>query len=540
MLGLMQKGQLTVDRLLTHAARWHGRTEVVWNDNDGLRHRTDYAATLERAKQVSNALLGVGIRFGDRVGTLGWNSAQHFEAWYGTVGIGAVCHTLNPRLLADQLAYLVSHAGDRVIFADRACLPILESILPNCPSVEHVVIFDTDDVSSIPGSHISVHGFASWIARFDAECSWGDFDEQTAAGLCYTSGTTGDPKGVLYSHRSNYLHSLITCQADGINLSARDTVLLLVPMYHANAWGLVYSAPMVGAKLVLPGQRVDGATLYELIECEGVTFAAGVPTVWQGLLNYCRDNGKKITSLKRAMVAGSVCPEIIIRQFMEHGVEVLHAWGMTEASPLATISVPDREVAAMPLDDRIRFTLKQGRTLPGIDLKLTDENGGRVPHDGLSSGRLHVKGETIVGHYFGREDSDILDAEGFFDTGDIASVDERGYMQVTDRAKDVIKSGGEWISSADLENIALGYPKAALCAVIGISHPKWDERPLLLMKLKDGQQATADEVLAYLEGKIAKWWTPDEVCFIDDIPLGATGKIDKKILRDRFSTFRFP
>ncbi|MBB6123011.1 long-chain fatty acid--CoA ligase [Sphingobium subterraneum] len=539
MLGLMQKGQLTVDGLLCHAARWYAHTDVVWNDSDAVRHRTTYAESLARAKQVSNALLSVGVGLGDRIGTLGWNSAQHFEAWYGIVGIGAVCHTLNPRLLADQLAYLVGHAGNRVIFADRACLPILEAILPRCPSVEHVVIFDAEDVVAIPGSSVPVHGFASWIAPFDTECLWGDFDEQTAAGLCYTSGTTGDPKGVLYSHRSNYLHSLITCQADGLDLSARDTVLLLVPMYHANAWGLVYSAPMVGAKLVLPGQRVDGATLYDLIESEGVTFAAGVPTVWQGLLNYCRETGKKITTLKRAMVAGSVCPEIIIRQFLEHGVEVLHAWGMTEASPLATISAPDTVVAALPLDERIRYTLKQGRTLPGIDIKLTDEDGGRVPHDGTSPGRLHIKGETIVGRYFGREDINILDDEGYFDTGDIATIDERGYMQVTDRAKDVIKSGGEWISSAELENIALGHPKAALCAVIGIPHPKWDERPLLLIKLREGHDATPDEILAYLDGKIAKWWTPDEVRFIDDIPLGATGKIDKKVLRERYSSLRF-
>lgn len=539
MFGLMQKGQLTVDALLSHAARWYADTEVVWNDNSAARHRTTYAECMGRAKQVSNALKSMGIGLGDRIGTLGWNSAQHFDAWYGAVGIGAVCHTLNPRLLAEQIAYLVDHAGDRVIFADQACLPILEAILPQCPSVEHVVIFDTEAGAVIPGSSVPVRGFASWLAPFDTECVWGDFDEQTAAGLCYTSGTTGEPKGVLYSHRSNYLHSLITCQADGLDLSARDTVLLLVPMYHANAWGLVYSAPMVGAKLVLPGQRVDGATLYDLIESEGVTFAAGVPTVWQGLLNYCRESGRRITTLKRAMVAGSVCPEIIIRQFLDHGVEVLHAWGMTEASPLATISAPDREVAAMPLDERIRYMLKQGRTLPGIDLKLTDEEGRCVPHDGKSPGRLHIKGETIVGSYFGREAASILDSEGYFDTGDIATIDERGYMQVTDRAKDVIKSGGEWISSAELENIALGHPKAALCAVIGIPHPKWDERPLLLVKLHEGQHASAEEIFGFLEGKIAKWWTPDEIRFVDDIPLGATGKIDKKVLRERYSARRF-
>ncbi|KQX23256.1 MULTISPECIES: long-chain-fatty-acid--CoA ligase [unclassified Sphingomonas] len=536
MFGLMQEGQLTLDALLSHAARWHGGTEVVWNDNQGARHRTVYADCLGRAKQVSNALLAAGIRLGDRIGTLGWNSAQHFEAWYGTVAIGAVCHTLNPRLLPDQIGYLVRHAGNRVIFADSACLSILETILPACPMVEQVIFFDDETICLIDGSAVSVDGFSAWIGRHGADCDWGGFDERTAAGLCYTSGTTGNPKGVLYSHRSNYLHSLITCQADGLNLASTDTVLLLVPMYHANAWGLVYSAPMAGARLVLPGQRVDGATLYELIESEGVTFAAGVPTVWQGLLKYCRETGSRLTRLKRAVVAGSVCPETIVREFLEHDVEVLHAWGMTEASPLATLSSPDREVAAMPLDDRIRYSLKQGRTLPGVDLKLTDDHGRRLPHDGRTPGRLHVKGETIVGAYFGQEDIAILDGEGFFDTGDIATIDHRGYMQITDRAKDVIKSGGEWISSVDLETIALGHPKAELCAVIGVPHPKWDERPLLLMKLKGGAVATAEEILAYLDGKIAKWWMPDEVRFVDEIPLGATGKIDKKKLRDSHST----
>jgi fatty-acyl-CoA synthase len=532
MFGLMQAGQLTLDALLSHAARWHGRTEVVWNDNHDERHRSTYEACHGRAKQVSNALLAMGIKQGDRIATLGWNSGPHFEAWYGAVAIGAVCHTLNPRLLADQIAYLVDHAADRIIFADRACLPILQAILPKCPTVERVIFFDDEDSSSIDGSAVPVEGFATLIGRYADECGWGGFDEQSAAGLCYTSGTTGKPKGVLYSHRSNYLHSLFSCQADGLNLSSRDTVLLLVPMYHANAWGLVYSAPMVGAKLVLPGQHVDGATLYQLIESEGVTFAAGVPTVWQGLLKHCRESGCKLTTLKRAMVAGSVCPETIIREFMEHGVEVLHAWGMTEASPLATVSSPDRKIVALPLEKRIPYMLKQGRTLPGIDFKLTDEHGRKLPHDGKTPGQLHVKGETIVGAYYGQNETRILDDEGFFNTGDIATIDDRGYMQITDRAKDVIKSGGEWISSVELENIALGHPKAELCAVIGVPHPKWDERPMLLMKLKSGQAATSEEISSYLDGKIANWWMPDEIIFVSDIPLGATGKIDKKRLRE--------
>ncbi len=539
MFGLMQQGQLTLDVLLSHAARWHGNTEVVWNDDRGKRHRTSYAACRRRAKQVSNALRSIGIGLGDRIGTLGWNGAPHFEAWYGAVAIGAVCHTLNPRLLAGQIAYLVNHAADRVIFADRACLPILAAILPGCPTVEQIIIFDDEHVKPIERSTALFEGFGSWIGRFGDECEWGGFDEQTAAGLCYTSGTTGDPKGVLYSHRSNYLHSLISCQADGLGLSSRDTVLLLVPMYHANAWGLVYSAPMVGAKLVLPGQHVDGARLYELIESEGVTFAAGVPTVWQGLLRHCRETGRRLTALRRAVVAGSVCPETLVREFLDHGVEVLHAWGMTEASPLATVSTPDREIAAMPLEERIRYTLKQGRTLPGVDFKLTDEQGRRLAHDGNTPGRLYVKGETIVGAYYGQPERGILDDEGYFDTGDIATIDERGYMQVTDRAKDVIKSGGEWISSVELENISLGFPGAELCAVIGIPHPKWDERPLLLVKLKKGCTGEQADMLSYLDGRIPKWWMPDEVRFVPDIPLGSTGKIDKKQLRERYSELRF-
>jgi fatty-acyl-CoA synthase len=540
MFGLMQDRPLTLDQLLDHAARWHGQTEIVSAQGGEAGRRSTYAAARLRAKKVSNALIEAGVRPGDRVGTMGWNSLAHFEAWYGIVGIGAVCHTLNPRLLPEQIGYLVRHADDQVLLADKACLAILKEILPNCPSVRLVVLLDGVVATPFALGSARVVGYEDWIGACASECVWGQFDERSAAGLCYTSGTTGNPKGVLYSHRSNYIHTLITSQADSLDLSARDTILLIVPMYHANAWGAVYSAPMVGAKLVLPGQAMDGASIYALMEEEGVTFSLGVPTVWQALLAHCRETGARFSTLKRATIGGSACPESIIREFRDvHGVEVIHGWGMTETSPLATVSTPDREVAAMGLDDQVAFKLKQGRLLPLLDLKLVDESGQRLPHDGASAGRLMIKGMTVAAAYFGDEDHSLLDQEGYFDTGDIATIDERGYMQITDRAKDVIKSGGEWISSVDIENIAMGHPKAELCAVIGIAHPKWQERPLLLVKLRPGATAKPADFLDHLNGKIARWWMPDEVRFVEDIPLGATGKIDKKVLRERFSEFEF-
>ncbi len=540
MLGLMQDVDLTLDRLFDHAARWHGATEVVWRAADGVVRRTTYAAAHARAKQVSNALLAAGMERGDRIATLAWNSGPHLEAWYGIIGVGAICHTLNPRLSTEQIAYLARHAGDRMILADKACLPILEQILPACPAVERVVLFDDDDARPIAGFDGQVQSYAAFVAGQSAVCAWGGFEERTAAGLCYTSGTTGNPKGVLYSHRSNYIHALMTLGPDALNLSARDTVLLVVPMYHANAWGVVYSAPMVGARLVLPGQRLDGASIHALMEAEQVTFANGVPTVWQMLLTHLRETGQRLTSLKRVTVGGSACPESIIREFRDdHGVDVVQGWGMTETSPLATVSIPDREIAALPAEEQVRFKLKQGRLLAGLDLKLTDDAGRRLPHDGATPGRLMIKGPTIASGYFGGEGGSVLDDEGFFDTGDVATLDRHGYMQITDRAKDVIKSGGEWISSVDLENLAVGHPKAALCAVIGVPHPKWDERPLLLVKLKPGVSADPAEFLDYLDGRIAKWWMPDEVRFVDDIPLGPTGKIDKKALRERFGGVAF-
>jgi fatty-acyl-CoA synthase len=532
----MQETPLTLDRLLDHAARWHGRREIVWRTAAGDVARTCYAEIHSRAKQVSHALLEAGIAPGDRVATLAWNGAEHLAAWYGALGVGAVLHTLNPRLFLEQLVFIVNHAEDRVILADPACAGLLGELLPSCPSVERVVFFC--DAAQRPATAYAADAFEDWIAGRPTSAGWGGFDERTAAGLCYTSGTTGDPKGVLYSHRSNYLHAMMTLQPDALNLSGRDVILLLVPMYHANAWSVVYSAPMLGAKLVLPGQKMDGASLYELIEGEGVTYSAAVPTVWETLLTHLKETGGPLSTLKRVTTGGAACPESIIRAFHdEHGVEVMQGWGMTETSALATAASPTPELARLSFDEQMPSKLKAGRLLCNLDLKLTDDAGERLPHDGKAVGRLMIKGPTVARAYY-RGEAEVLDADGFFDTGDVATIDADGFVQITDRAKDVIKSGGEWISSIDVENLAMGHPKARLCAVIGVAHPKWGERPILLVQLRDGCTAEPAEFLAYLEGKIAKWWMPDEVVFVPEIPLNATGKIDKKRIRQELAGHR--
>ena len=539
MLGRMQDWPLTVDRILDHAKAWHGDREIVTRSVEGPIVRTTYAEVHKRAKRISNALRAMGIQPGDRVATLAWNSARHLEAWYGIMGIGAVCHTLNPRLFSEQLIYIINHAEDQVIFTDLTFAPLLAQIREHIPTVKHFVVL-TDEAhltDQLPGAV----AYESLVAGHSDDCVWGGFDENTPAGLCYTSGTTGNPKGVLYTHRSNFLHTLVTASADVLGIGGRDIILPIVPMFHANAWGIAFSAPAVGAKLVMPGPKLDGASVHELIEAEGVTFSAAVPTVWQMLLAHLRQTGGKLTTLKRVAIGGSAVPEAIVRGFRdEYGVDVTHAWGMTETSPLGTIASPSYKVAEMDEETQLSFKLKQGRPPLGIDLRLLDDNGKELPHDGQTFGRLMVKGPFVVGQYFKGDGGEILDSEGFFDTGDVATIDEYGYMQITDRAKDVIKSGGEWISSIEIENIAAGHPKAELAAVIGVAHPKWDERPLLLVKLRPGESGTKDEFLKFLDGKIAKWWTPDDVVFVDDIPLGATGKIDKKILRQRMSDYVLP
>jgi len=540
MQGRMQDWPLTVDRILDHAKAWHGGSEVVSRSIEGPIVRTTYADIHDRAKRLSNALKAMGVGHGDRVATLAWNTGRHIEAWYGIMGIGAVCHTLNPRLFADQLCYIINHAEDKVLFTDLTFLPILLQNRDKMPTVKHfVVMTDREGMKGVdfPGALC----FEDLVEQNSPDVAWGGFGEETPAGLCYTSGTTGNPKGVLYTHRSNFLHTLVTMGRDVMGLSATDVVLPVVPMFHANAWGLAFSCPAVGAKMVMPGAKLDGASVHELLETEGVTFSAAVPTVWQMLLTHLRETKGRLTTLKRVVIGGSAVPEAIVRGFRdEFGVSVTHAWGMTETSPLGTLATPTRAISMMSDEEQLRFTLKQGRPPVGMELKLVNDAGEPLPHDGTTFGRLMVRGPFVVGEYFKGDGGEILDADGFFDTGDVATIDEFGFMQITDRAKDVIKSGGEWISSIEIENLAMGHPKAAICAVIGAAHPKWDERPVLLVKLKDGETATKEEFLQFLEGKIAKWWTPDDVVFVDEIPLGATGKIDKKLIRQRMEGYVLP
>jgi len=530
--GLMQEWSLTTDRLLDHAARWHGARNVATRRPDGSIGRKNYADVHCDAKRLSSALLAAGIQAGDCVATLAMNGVEHLEAWYAISGIGAICHTLNPRLSDEQLVYIVGHAQDRIILADAAFAPILERILPACACVERIVFFTPP--ADAPDFNTPQCMLSDFIDGGSGEAEWGGFDERSAAGLCYTSGTTGNPKGVLYSHRSNFLHALTTLQPDVFGFRACDVVMPVVPMYHANAWAVVFSAPAAGSKLVMPGARLDGASLLELIEEEGVTVALGVPTVWLGLLQHLAETGRRPATLKRVIIGGGACPERVIRGFSELGIEPLHAWGMTEMSPVGGVGALTPEIAALPFDEQMPWRLKQGRSPVGIDLKLLDEVNGRVPHDGVTPGRLFARGPAIASGYY-RDERTILDAEGYLDTGDIATIDEQGFMRITDRAKDVIKSGGEWISSIDIENAAMMHPKVALAAVVGKSDDKWGERPVLFLELVSGDQATAAEITAFLEGRIPKWWMPDEVIFMDAMYIGATGKIDKKRVRQQLA-----
>jgi fatty-acyl-CoA synthase len=539
MLGLMQDWPLTVDKIIDHARNWHGDREVVTRSVEGPIVRTTYGQIHERARRVSNALKGWGIKPGDRVATLAWNTGNHIEAWYGIMGIGAVCHTLNPRLFPEQLVYIINHAEDRIIFVDLTFVPLLEAILPHIPKVERVIIMT--DAAHMPQTKLpKAEAYEDAIAGQSADVVWGDFEENTAGGLCYTSGTTGNPKGVLYSHRSNFLHTFMAMQSTVVGAKTTEVILPVVPMFHANAWGIAFVGPASGAKLVMPGAKMDGASIYELLESEKVTFSAAVPTVWQGLLAHMREHDLKLSTVTRVLIGGSAVPESLIRAFHDDfGIEVLQGWGMTETSPIGTLSNMTPELAQLPFEEQLAYRTKQGTPPLGIELKLKDDAGQALTHDGAAVGHLMVKGPTVAASYF-REERSIVDDEGFFDTGDVATVDDQGFMQITDRSKDVIKSGGEWISSIEIENIAVGHPKVELAAVIGATHPKWDERPVLLLKLKDGEALDKQEHLDFLTGKIAKWWMPDDVVAVDEIPLGATGKIDKKLLRERMKDYRLP
>ncbi len=539
MLGLMQDWPLLCHRVIDHAAINHGDRPVITRSVEGPIHHTNYREIRARALRVAQRLERDGIKLGDRVATLGWNTWRHLESWYGILGIGAVYHTVNPRLFAEQIIWIVNHAGDRVMMTDLTFVPLLEKIADKLPNIERYIVFT--DAAHMPATTLrNAVPYEEWLAEADGDFAWKSFDENTAAGMCYTSGTTGHPKGVLYSHRSNILHTMLALQPDAFGMSSRDIILPIVPLFHANGWGLAYSAPMAGCSLVMPGARLDGASVYELITEYNVTCSAAVPTVWLLLLQYLEKSGGKLPNLKRVLIGGSAVPRAMIKTFWEdYGVEVFHAWGMTEMSPLGTVGTLKPEYAALPAEAIFDVKQKQGYTPFGVEMKITDDANKDAPWDGKSFGRIKVRGFAVAKAYY-NDNTPILDHDGFFDTGDVGTMDRYGYMQITDRSKDVIKSGGEWISSIDLENLAVGYPKVAEAAVIGVNHPKWGERPLMVIVLKEGQSATKEEILGFLEGKIASWWMPDDVVFVGAIPHTATGKIQKTTLRDQFKDHVLP
>jgi fatty-acyl-CoA synthase len=531
MLGLMMDRPLLISDLLRHADRHHGATEIVTKtvegankDGTGAVHRYTYHDAHVRARKLANALKKLGVQPTDRVATLAWNTHRHFEIYYAVAGSGAVIHTINPRLFPDQMAYIGNHAEDKVVFYDTTFAPLVEKLKPQLATVKHWIALD-----------------ATYEKLIEAESDsfeWPTFDEKTAACLCYTSGTTGNPKGALYSHRSTLIHAYASALPDALNLSARDVVLPVVPMFHVNAWGLPYACALTGAKLVFPAQHLDGKSLYQLFESEGVTMSAGVPTVWLGLLNFMKEQKLRFSTLKRVVIGGSACPPAMIRAFQEeYGVFVLHAWGMTEMSPLGTVTTFKAKHLKESEEERVKLQNKQGRALFGVDLRIVGEDGRELPWDGRAFGDLQVRGPWVIKSYFKGEGGDPL-REGWFPTGDVCTIDPDGYIQVTDRSKDVIKSGGEWISSIDLENIAVAHPAIAEAAVIGVKHPKWDERPIVVAVKKPGKDVTREELLKFYEGKIAKWWLPDDVVFVSELPHTATGKLSKLTLRQTMKDYK--
>ncbi|KGE04749.1 3-(methylthio)propionyl-CoA ligase [Pseudohaliea rubra] len=541
MNGSMMDVPLTITSIMHHADRVNGDSEIVSVTRDNPRHRYRYRDAFRRTRQLANAIAGWGLGSGDRVATLAWNDYRHFETYYAAACSGYVCHTINPRLFPEQIVYIINHAEDRAVFVDADFLPLVEAVADKCPGVEHWVVL-TDEAhmpeTSLPGAicyERLVHGHSD---QFD----WPDLDEQQACALCYTSGTTGNPKGVLYSHRSTLMHAYATLMPDALGLSRNDAVLPIVPMFHVNAWGLPYAAPMVGAKIVFPGSKMgDGETLTALMNEEQVTRSAGVPTVWLNLLAYLRESGKTIESLKQVIVGGAACPLSIMEAFERHGVETRVGWGMTEMSPLGSANASWESRDSYDPESFAKLRQKAGRPIFGVEMKIVDDDGKALPWDGQAYGSLKVRGPWICSSYFKLDGTDAHAEDGWFETGDVATIDPEGYMAITDRTKDVIKSGGEWISSIDVENVATDHPKVAEAAVIGRYHPKWSERPLLIVvKAAGGEDLTAEEMLAWFEGRIAKWWTPDAVEFVDELPHGATGKIQKVDLREHFRDYEFP
>jgi acyl-CoA synthetase (AMP-forming)/AMP-acid ligase II len=540
MLGLMQNQPLLISGLIQHAERHHGDAEVVSRRVEGDLHRSSWAQVARRSRQVAHALDAMNLLFSDRVATLAWNGYRHLELYFGVSGSGRVLHTINPRLHPDQIAWIANHAEDQVLCFDMTFLPLVQAVHARCPMIrQYVALCDADKLpqdSGIP----NLVSYEAWIAGQPTSYDWPVFDENSASSMCYTSGTTGNPKAALYSHRSTTLHAYAAALPDVMCLSARDAVLPVVPMFHVNAWGIPYSAALTGCKLVFPGPAMDGKSIYELIEAEKVSYAAGVPTVWQMLLGHMKPGKLRFSTLKRTVIGGSACPPAMITAFNDdYGVEVLHAWGMTEMSPLGTLCTLKNRHLDLPAAEKMKIRLKQGRAIYGVDMKIVDGDGKELPWDGKAYGDLYVKGPWVIREYFKGEGGDPL-IDGWLPTGDVATIDAEGYMQITDRSKDVIKSGGEWISSIDVENIAVAHPAVAMAACIGMRHPKWDERPVVVVVKKPGAELTREELLKFYEGKTAKWQIPDDVIFVDAIPLGATGKMLKTRLREQLKDYALP
>lgn len=540
MLGLMQSQQLLISSLIEFAERHHGDGEIVSRRVEGDIHRYTYKDVAKRSRQVAGALDGLNVPFSGRVATLAWNGYRHLELYFGVSGSGRVLHTLNPRLHPDQIVWIANHAEDVVLCFDMSFLPIVKAVHARCTTIKHyVAMCDAAKLpvdSGIPG----LLSYEAWIGAQTGNYKWPSFDENSASSMCYTSGTTGNPKAALFSHRSTLLHAFAAALPDAMCISARDTILPVVPMFHANAWGVPYSAAMTGAKMVFPGPAMDGKSIFELIESEKVNFAAGVPTIWQMLLSHMQAGGLRFSTLKRTVIGGAACPPAMIAAFHDdYGVEVLHAWGMTEMSPLGTVCTLKNKHLTMTSDEKMKIRLKQGRGIFGVDMKIVDGAGQDLPWDGKTYGDLMVKGPWIISDYFKGEGGSPL-VDGWFPTGDVATIDTDGYMQITDRSKDVIKSGGEWISSIDVENIAMAHPAVAMAACIGIKHPKWDERPIIAVVKKAGSEVSSDELIKFYDGRLAKWQIPDDVVFVDAIPLGATGKMQKTKLREMLKDYKLP
>ena len=540
MFGAMQDVPLLVNRILDHALVNHPEREIVSRLVEGNIHRETYADAHLRSRKLSQALQALGFGQGDVLATLAWNTHRHFEAWYAITGIGGVYHTLNPRLFAEQLSYIINHAGDKVIFTDLTFVPILEGIEKEIPNVKGIIIMT--DAAHMPETTLSnAHCYEDLIDGQSGDFNWVEVDERAPCGMCYTSGTTGNPKGVCYTHRSNVLHTLVGNSSDVMGLRSVDSLMPVVPLFHANAWGLAFGAPAVGAKIVNPGPNMDGESIYQLLTEEKVTFTAAVPTVWLMLMQHLETNKLDLPDLETVVIGGSAVPRVMLEKFeRDYGVSVKHAWGMTEMSPLGTIASFKAGMENMTFDEQMDIKVKQGRPPYLMEMKITDDDGNELPRDGKAFGHLMVRGPFVVGEYIKGDGGRILDEDGFFDTGDVATIDPLGFMQITDRSKDVIKSGGEWISSIEIENIAVGHEKVQEAAVIGIAHPKWDERPLLVVIKNEGAEVSKEEILGYLEGKIAKWWMPDDVVFVDEIPHTATGKIQKLTLRQQFEDYKLP